>query len=109
MPGLGRLILNEEEQRARIERTAALTELAESRFSVLIDPAGSGKTTLLSVLCSLPAIASGGVLLSAPTGKARVKMQEAAKKLKLRGFTLAQFLADRDRYDGSTGRGSSEN
>jgi ATP-dependent exoDNAse (exonuclease V) alpha subunit len=94
---------DDDELRARTEKAAALAELAASRFSVLIGPAGSGKTTLLSVLCSHPGIAQGGVLLLAPTGKARVKMQEAAKKLSLRGFTLAQFLSDRDRYDPSTG------
>src|SRR6202008_1456622 len=39
------------EERARVEKTAALEELAASRFSVLIGRAGTGKTTLLSVLC----------------------------------------------------------
>ncbi len=94
---------DDEEERARTEKSAALKELAESRFSVLIGPAGSGKTTLLSVLCGHPDVAAGGVLLLAPTGKARVKMQEAAKSMKLRGYTLAQFLAERDRYDIATG------
>lgn len=59
------------EESARSEKTAALKELGESRLSVLIGPAGTGKTTLLSVLCSHPAVAAGGVLLLAPTGKAR--------------------------------------
>jgi len=58
-----------EEERARQEKAAALKELAESRFAVLIGPAGTGKTTLLSVLCSQKDIAAGGVLLLAPTGK----------------------------------------
>ncbi len=95
------------EERARQEKAAALKELAESRFSVLIGPAGTGKTTLLSILCSQKEIAAGGILLLAPTGKARVKMEQMAKekKLPLKGFTIAQFLGGKnDRYDYKTGR-----
>jgi hypothetical protein len=88
---------------ARDEKTAALKELAESRLSVLIGPAGTGKTTLLSVLCSHPQVAAGGVLLLAPTGKARVRMEQSTKGLNLKGYTIAQFLTPH-RYDGSTGR-----
>ena len=91
------------EERARAEKTAALNELAESRLSVLIGPAGTGKTTLLSILCDHPQIAEGGVLLLAPTGKARVRMEQATKRAKLKGFTIAQFLQPH-RYDGATGR-----
>ena len=89
----------EQEERAREEKTAA-----EARFSVLIGPAGTGKTTLISVLCSHPKIAEGDVLLLAPTGKARVRMEQAIKnKVKLQGFTIAQFLSGCGRYDGETG------
>ena len=91
------------EERAREEKTTALKELAESRFSVLIGPAGTGKTTLLSVLCSQPKIAEGGVLLLAPTGKARVRMEQSTSHLSLKGYTIAQFLRPH-RYDTSTGR-----
>ena len=94
---------DELEDGARAEKTAALTELAEARLSVLIGPAGTGKTTLLSVLCSHPIVEAGGILLLAPTGKARVRMEQSAKVLKLKGYTIAQFLSP-DRYDGSTGR-----
>jgi len=94
---------DELEDKAREEKTAALIELAESRLSVLIGPAGTGKTTLLSVLCSQPQIAQGDILLLAPTGKARVRMEQSTSDLKLRGFTVAQFLSP-DRYDSSTGR-----
>jgi hypothetical protein len=96
----------EAEERARVEKSAALKELAESRFSVLIGSAGTGKTTLLSILCSHTEIAKGEVLLLAPTGKARVKMEQASKEysVKLRGYTIAQFLSRCDRYDGATGR-----
>lgn len=91
------------EESARIEKTAALRELAESRLSVLVGPAGTGKTTLLSVLCSQPKVAQGGILLLAPTGKARVRMEQSTKGLMLKGYTIAQFLSPH-RYDGSTGR-----
>lgn len=94
---------DELEESARLEKSAALRELAESRLSVLIGPAGTGKTTLLSVLCSHPKIESGGILLLAPTGKARVRMEQSTRGLKLKGYTIAQFLSPH-RYDGSTGR-----
>lgn len=96
----------EQEERARAEKAAALKELAQSRFCVLIGPAGTGKTTLLSILCSHPEIARDEVLLLAPTGKARVRMEQAAKgmNLRLKGYTIAQFLSRCNRYDGGTGR-----
>ena len=94
---------DELEEGARVEKTAALKELAEARLSVLIGPAGTGKTTLLSVLCSHHNIEAGGILLLAPTGKARVRMEQSAKGLKLKGYTIAQFLSPH-RYDGRTGR-----
>jgi GTPase SAR1 family protein len=94
---------DEFEESARQEKTAALKELAEARLSVLIGPAGTGKTTLLSVLCSHSEVEAGGILLLAPTGKARVRMEQAAKGLKLKGYTIAQFLSPH-RYDGATGR-----
>lgn len=92
---------DELEESARAEKTVALTELAEARLSVLIGPAGTGKTTLLSVLCSHPKVEAGGILLLAPTGKARVRMEQSTKSLQLKGYTIAQFLSPH-RYDGAT-------
>ncbi len=101
---LGNLVTNNDqfEEEARQEKTAALQELFESRFSVLIGPAGTGKTTLLKVLCQEKSIQAGGILLLAPTGKARVRMetQTGIKGAK----TIAQFLLPVDRYDTQTGR-----
>ena len=94
---------DELEASAREEKTAALKELAEARLSVLIGPAGTGKTTLLSVFCSHPEVERGGVLLLAPTGKARVRMEQSTRDLNLKGYTIAQFLSPH-RYDGTTGR-----
>ncbi|MDE0308501.1 MAG: ATP-dependent RecD-like DNA helicase [Acidiferrobacterales bacterium] len=99
----------EEEIRARKEKVEALKELATRRFSVLIGPAGTGKTTLLSVLCTHPEIYEDGVLMLAPTGKARVRMEGMARQAgiqNLQAYTLAQFLVRSKpvRYDGVTGR-----
>ena len=94
---------DEQEERAREEKAAALAELAASRFSVLIGPAGTGKTTLLSVLCQHSDVSSGSILLLAPTGKARVRMEDVARQAGTTNFqarTLAQHLSKSGRYDG---------
>ncbi len=92
---------DQDEANARKEKTAALEELFASRFSVLIGPAGTGKTTLLKVLSHEPSVAAGGVLLLAPTGKARVRMETQAE---LKGAqTIAQLLLPLDRYEPQTG------
>jgi len=89
------------EERARQEKAAALAELAEARFSVLVGPAGTGKTTMLKVLCSHPTIRDGGILLLAPTGKARVQIERRTGR---KAQTIAQFLVRRKQYDPNTGR-----
>lgn len=89
------------EHRAREEKSAALTELYASRISVLVGSAGTGKTTLLRVLCALPEVDRGGVLLLAPTGKARARI-EANTGRKAR--TLAQFLLHYGRFVRKTQR-----
>jgi len=90
------------ELKAREEKTAALKELAESRISVLIGSAGTGKTTLLSVLTKQDDIKKGGVVFLAPTGKARVRLEEVTRELQYPVFTLASFLRSKGRYDGKT-------
>ena len=47
-------------------------------------------------------VKAGGLLLLAPTGKARVRLEEQTG-LRGSGFTLAQFLIGQQRYDGETG------
>ncbi|MFZ1701030.1 MAG: ATP-dependent RecD-like DNA helicase [Pyrinomonadaceae bacterium] len=93
-----------EEKRARSEKAAALKEIAEARFSVLAGPAGAGKTTVLGILCSQSEIRRDGLLLLAPTGKARVRMQELAGGHGAKALTIAQFLHQWGRYEGRTGR-----
>lgn len=92
------------EDRARTEKAAILKELAEARLSVLIGGAGTGKTTLLALLCKSPQIRDGGVLLLAPTGKARVRMSQAMKQqgVDSTAKTVAQFLSESKRFNGYT-------
>ena len=90
------------EARARQEKAAALEQLYRSRLCVVSGPAGTGKTTLLRLLCSLPGLAERGLLLLAPTGKARVRLEEQTD-MRGAGQTLAQFLIRQQRYNGETG------
>jgi len=96
--------IDEEDERAHEEKAAALKELAETRLSVLAGPAGAGKTTVLGILCAQEAIAKEAILLLAPTGKARVRMQELTKGSTAQAMTVAQFLNQHERYDGKAGR-----
>lgn len=99
----------EMELKARNEKAAALREIAESRVSVLLGSAGTGKTTLLSILCQQEEIRNKGILLLAPTGKARVRMEQALglssrKDSHIKAYNVAQFLVKSGRYDGVTHR-----
>ncbi|KPC61306.1 AAA family ATPase [Streptomyces chattanoogensis] len=89
------------EIRARREKAAALKELYRSPLTVLNGPAGTGKTTLVKALARRPEITDGGLLLLAPTGKARVQLEQKADHP---AHTLAQFLSRSQRYDGMHGR-----
>lgn len=91
----------ESEERARQEKAAALEQIYKSRLAVLIGSAGTGKTTLLKMLCSLPEVSNKGILLLAPTGKARVRLEEKTGQ-RGAGKTIAQFLNGYKRYDGET-------
>ena len=88
------------EVRARTEKAEALEQMFRSRLSVLIGSAGTGKTTLLKMLCSL--LPEQDMLLLAPTGKARVRLEEQTDR-RGSGQTLAQFLIGLHRYNGDTG------
>lgn len=98
--------LSEMERKARTEKAAILKELAEARLSVLVGGAGTGKTTLLALLCKSPKIRDGGILLLAPTGKARVRMRQAmqANQVDADAKTVAQFLISNGRFDHNTMR-----
>ena len=87
-----------EEAQAQREKAAALNEIANSKLSVLIGPAGTGKTTLLKILCAEEEIRRRNILLLAPTGKARVRMEELAGGA-VRAMTVAQHLLKSERFD----------
>lgn len=89
------------EERAREEKSAGLAELFASRLSVLVGPAGTGKTTLLEALVRRAEIVQDGVLLLAPTGKARVQLQS---KVGHEAHTLASFLIKKKGFDPETGQ-----
>lgn len=88
---------------ARKEKSAALEVLYKSGISVLMGAAGTGKSTLLKALCSIESVKNKGILLLAPTGKARVRLEQTSG-MAGQGKTVAQFLNGLDRYDGKTGR-----
>ncbi|MDF5814219.1 AAA family ATPase [Pseudomonas aeruginosa] len=58
---------------------------------------------MLKALCSIESVKSKGILLLAPTGKARVRLEQTSG-MAGQGKTVAQFLNGLDRYDGKTGR-----
>jgi len=85
-------VLEEEvERRAREEKAIALDKLFSFRFSVLTGRAGTGKTTVLKVFIKGLEKKEGRhpILLLAPTGKARVRLQEITGK---EAQTIHQFL-----------------
>ncbi|MFS0756513.1 AAA family ATPase [Noviherbaspirillum sp. 1P10PC] len=94
---------DELEYAARAEKSAALRMIYQSRISVLMGAAGTGKSTLIKALCRTPGVREGGVLLLAPTGKARVRLEQASD-MPGQGKTIAQFLNANQRYDGDVGR-----
>jgi len=97
-------IEREREIKARQEKAVVLKEIAEAKLSVLVGGAGTGKTTVLALLCKSPHIQNCGILLLAPTGKARVRMSQAmkAQKVNTEAKTVAQFLIHNERFDYAT-------
>ena len=83
------------------EQEAALESVTTRKLSVLVGRAGTGKTSVVGALLGNEVLRSGGVLLLAPTGKARVKLEKAAGGP---AQTVAQFLHGLGRYDGERQR-----
>jgi ATP-dependent exoDNAse (exonuclease V) alpha subunit len=92
---------NERHQQAIEEQAVALQRLLSRRLSVLVGRAGTGKTSVLGALMLCDALAKDGILLLAPTGKARVRLGKATKA---EAMTVAQFLHRLGRYDGARQR-----
>ncbi|WP_440065596.1 AAA family ATPase [Streptosporangium sp. OZ121] len=89
----------EAEERAGLEKRAALAELFAAPLSVLNGRAGTGKTTLIRALAAHEKVRSRNMLLLAPTGKARVQLQT---KVRHSAQTIAQFLTKHERYRDDT-------
>lgn len=83
------------------EQASALARLVSRKLSVLVGRAGTGKTSVMGALMLSDSIVKDGVLLLAPTGKARVRLGKATNA---EAVTVAQFLHRLDRYDGSRQR-----
>ena len=77
--------------------------LAKGKTLAVIGESGCGKSTLLKALCSIDSVKNKGILLLAPTGKARVRLEQTSG-MAGQGKTVAQFLNGLDRYDGKTDR-----
>jgi hypothetical protein len=88
---------DERRRNATMEQASALETVTTRRLSVLVGRAGTGKTTVLGALLKSTALADGGVLFLAPTGKARVRL---GQKTGATAMTVAQFLYQLRRYDG---------
>jgi len=81
---------------ALTDQISALQRITGRKISVLHGPAGTGKTTVLGALFGCQSLTSEGILLLAPTGKARVKLGKMAGG---EAFTIAQFLNKQKRFD----------
>lgn len=82
---------------ALAEQAEALEKITTRKLSVLVGRAGTGKSSALGGLLRCKALAERGILLLAPTGKARVRLGRATGA---EAKTIAQFLYECDRYDG---------
>ncbi len=88
---------NERSLSAARDQLKALKMFSEKRLSVLTGAAGTGKTTIIKAFLSSEQIKREGVLLLAPTGKARVRL--AAMSDDKNAYTIAQFLCSRGLFD----------
>lgn len=83
------------------DQSAAVQRVVSRKVSALVGRAGTGKTSVLGALLLCDEIAKDGILLLAPTGKARVRLAKAARG---EAMTIAQFLNQQGRYDGARQR-----
>lgn len=92
---------SERHEAAIDEQAKALDRLISRRLSVLVGRAGTGKTSVMGALMLCQQVAKDGILLLAPTGKARVRLGKATSA---EAMTVAQFLNRLGRYDGARQR-----
>lgn len=87
---------NERHKAALEDQTEALERVTSRKLSILNGPAGTGKTSVMGALVRSKKLKAGGILLLAPTGKARVRLGKMANQ---EGLTIAQFLTKQKRFD----------
>lgn len=92
---------NDRHAQAIGEQAVVLDRLTSRRLSVLVGRAGTGKTSVMGALMLCEPLAKDGILLLAPTGKARVRLGKATNA---EAMTVAQFLYSLGRYDGARQR-----
>lgn len=78
----------------------ALEMFGEKRLCVLTGAAGTGKTSVVEAFLTSQQIRNEGVLLLAPTGKARVKLGKQSNHGE--ALTIAQFLTRQGFFDWDT-------
>lgn len=83
------------------EQVRALETITTRKVSALTGKAGTGKTSVLGALLRNKNLLEDGILLLAPTGKARVRL---ANVTQAKAMTIAQFLYGLGRYDGERQR-----
>lgn len=83
------------------EQGRALERITSRKVSVLVGKAGTGKTSVLGGLLRCEKLKEAGILLLAPTGKARVRLGHATGAT---AMTIAQFLYSLNRFDGARQR-----
>lgn len=83
---------------ALYDQSKALEKITSRKLSILNGPAGTGKTSVLGALIGSKKLKDQGILLLAPTGKARVKLEKMTGQP---AFTIAQFLTKQKRFDWS--------
>ena len=88
---------NENSREATRQQIEALEMMTDRKLSVLTGGAGTGKTTVVETFLSCSQIKNEGVLLLAPTGKARVRLGKMGKGVEAQ--TVAQFLVRQGFFD----------
>ena len=83
------------------DQARALDIMSNYRLSVLTGPAGTGKTKVVEAFLKSSTIKKQGVLLLAPTGKARVRLGRMAG---IKAITIAQFLIRQNCFNPKTMR-----
>lgn len=83
------------------EQAVALERISSRKLTALVGRAGTGKTSVMGALMLCEPLEKDGILLLAPTGKARVRLGKATNA---EAMTVAQFLHRLGRYDGNRQR-----